>query len=59
MLTKIVVALILLNASQTAYYPELMLSAQPQFLNKLIANYSDPIINAINSYHIPDFPTVE
>ena len=49
MLTKIVVTLILLNTAQTAYYPELMLSAQPQFLNKLIANYSDPIINAINS----------
>jgi len=35
---------VLLVASNCAYEPELMLTAQPQFLNKLVANYSDTII---------------
>lgn len=35
-----------------------MLTAQPQFINKIVANYSSNIIDAINSYHIPDIPTI-
>jgi hypothetical protein len=37
-----------------AYEPELMLTVQPSFLNRIIANSSDTIIKAINSYHIAD-----
>ena len=36
-----------------------MLTAQPQFLNKLIANYSDVIINKINDFKIPDPKPIE
>jgi hypothetical protein len=58
MKTILLVSLLVL-ATQCAYEPEVMLTAQPQFLNKLIANYSDTIIKTINDYKIEDPAPIE
>ena len=50
---------LLLVASHCAYEPELMLTAQPSFLNRIVANYSSTIIDTINNYSIPDLPNIE
>lgn len=36
-----------------------MLTAQPQFLNRFIANYSSTIIDTINNFTVPDIPAIE
>ena len=56
---KVLIVALLLVLSKCAYEPELMLTAQPQFLNRFVANYSDTIIDTINNFTVPDIPTIE
>ena len=50
---------LLLALTHSAYQPEIVLTTQPQFINRAIANNSDAIIKAINSYPVPDLPPIE
>lgn len=56
---KILLLVLVIANIQCAYEPELMVTAQPQFLNRLIASYNETIIETINNYSIPNPPTVE
>lgn len=59
MLKGLILGLLLLAIAHSAYEPELLLTTKAQFLNKLIANYSDTIIGTINNYSIPDPAPIE
>lgn len=51
--------LILIAITQSAYEPELLLTAKAPFINKFIANYSDEIIERVNNYSIRDPDPIE